>query len=130
LCGDIHERLLRIVQMSASDHEILREPTPLSATPFSVTITSPGALGGPIHSNYDRPSNNMHGKIQLTIEHRGNRFTKHKIAINRYPTCEGTSICLKCPSDTQLHESRVCSAMIFDGRESSKLLLVNSLLGS
>jgi hypothetical protein len=37
--------------LSASDHEILREPTPFSATPFSVTVTSPGALGGPTHSN-------------------------------------------------------------------------------
>jgi hypothetical protein len=25
----------------------LRDPTPFSATPFSVTVTSPGALGGP-----------------------------------------------------------------------------------
>jgi hypothetical protein len=33
--------------LSASDHEILREPTPFFATPFFVTVTSPGALGGP-----------------------------------------------------------------------------------
>jgi hypothetical protein len=28
----------------------LREPTPFSATPFSVAVTSPGALGGPTHA--------------------------------------------------------------------------------
>jgi hypothetical protein len=36
--------------LSASDHEILREPTPFSATPFSVTVRLSGALGGPTES--------------------------------------------------------------------------------